>query len=314
MSESKEPAEQLTHGETDAPDPDTQRTVISGALSGKEQEKPTCRICLDDEESSSLIRPCLCRGTMQYVHIECLTAWRKSSTKENIRGGIACEQCQSKYVDVVKWRRPIQTLLAPVALGVVGGLLQVLPFGFVILWRSMRGVEEPHNFWQLWKEVLRPILTSLNPGQPASSYPIAASNASAEPIPLLECMTPRIVTGFLTAFIVATYHLALRAARTAYPLLRLAHATLLEPAQGLRLVWSLRSGIITYELLRRYVISTGEADPIMLYALFAALPYLLPEPLETVIQDLGEIEHPPLAKQHAKRVASKSRAPVVVVE
>lgn len=154
-----------------------------------------------------------------------------------------------------------------VALGVIGGLLQILPFGFVILWHFMRGVEEPQYFCttprpapvqsteikasgQFWKEVLRTILIYVNPGQPASSYPTAASNASVEHIPLLECMTPRIVTGFLTAFVVATYHLALRAARTAYPLLRLAHATLLEPAQGLRVVWSLRSGIITYELLR----------------------------------------------------------------
>lgn len=52
----------------------------------------------------------------------------------------------------------------------------------------------------------------------------------------------------------------------------------------------------------------------MLYALFAALPYLLPEPLETVVQDLGEIKHPPATDQRAKRVASKSPAPVVVVE
>ena len=36
---------------------------------------PTCRICLDDTGTSELISPCNCRGTMEFVHRECLDKW-----------------------------------------------------------------------------------------------------------------------------------------------------------------------------------------------------------------------------------------------
>lgn len=257
---------------------------------------------------------------MQYIHIECLDAWRKSAAKQSIRGGIACEQCKFEYVDAVQWRRPLWTAIAPVASGIAGGVLQVLPIGVVLLWHFIHGAEGPHNFCtrpkmgpkhltevkivaRFWEQLLRLILLSPEPGEPASGYPTTSSSAIMEPIPLLECITPRIVTGFLAALLVSVYHLALRAARTAYPPLRLAHAALLEPAQGLSAVWSLRSGMITYELLSRRLMDRGNAGPSsgMLYLLFAALPFLLPEPLETVVQDLGGIEHPPPPDQEMKQ-------------
>ncbi|KIO33975.1 hypothetical protein M407DRAFT_166160 [Tulasnella calospora MUT 4182] len=274
MAESAESVELVVNGDPDhgtagSTEPNTEPLVTLDTLAEREKEKerPTCRICLDDEESKSLIRPCHCRGTMQYIHIECLDAWRKSAAKQSIRGGIACEQCKFEYVDAVQWRRPLWTAIAPVASGIAGGVLQVLPIGVVLLWHFIHGAEGPHNFCtrpkmgpkhltevkivaRFWEQLLRLILLSPEPGEPASGYPTTSSSAIIEPIPLLECITPRIVTGFLAALLVSVYHLALRAARTAYPPLRLAHAALLEPAQGLSAVWSLRSGMITYELLR----------------------------------------------------------------
>lgn len=41
-----------------------------------------CRICFDgevDDESGALFSPCICRGTSRYVHVTCLTRWRKAS-------------------------------------------------------------------------------------------------------------------------------------------------------------------------------------------------------------------------------------------
>ncbi|KAG8907659.1 hypothetical protein FRC01_007610, partial [Tulasnella sp. 417] len=50
-----------------------------------------------------------------------------------MRGGIACEQCQFEYVDALKWRHPYWTAVAPMAIGIAGGVLQVLPIGLELL-------------------------------------------------------------------------------------------------------------------------------------------------------------------------------------
>lgn len=57
-----------------------------------------CRICLSGEQQSTMIRPCQCRGTIKYVHSECLDMWRASSQNEN--SFFSCDQCQSNYVIV----------------------------------------------------------------------------------------------------------------------------------------------------------------------------------------------------------------------
>mmetsp|Transcript_2217 Transcript_2217/g.5118 ORF Transcript_2217/g.5118 Transcript_2217/m.5118 type:complete len:400 (-) Transcript_2217:4150-5349(-) len=61
----------------------------------------TCRICFQDQEEdgfwqSRLISPCLCRGTMQYVHIECLNQWRLNSPSSS--AFYKCPQCGFKYL------------------------------------------------------------------------------------------------------------------------------------------------------------------------------------------------------------------------
>lgn len=153
--------------------------------------------------------------------------------------------------------------------GIAGAILQILPIGLVLLWHFLRGTERPHDLCNpfgmgtpritevqilsgFWEKVLRLILLYSPPDEPASGCLAASRTAIIEQIPLLECMTPRIVTGFLAVFTVSIYHLVLRAARTAYPPLRVAHAALLEPARGLSVVWGLRSGMIAYELLRYF--------------------------------------------------------------
>ncbi|KAJ1369280.1 RINGv [Parelaphostrongylus tenuis] len=48
-----------------------------------------CRVCRGDE--GHLYYPCLCTGSIKYVHQECLTEWLKYSKKE------VCELCNYKY-------------------------------------------------------------------------------------------------------------------------------------------------------------------------------------------------------------------------
>ncbi|KAK6037332.1 zinc finger, C3HC4 type [Cooperia oncophora] len=48
-----------------------------------------CRVCRG--EDGHLYYPCLCTGSIKYVHQECLTEWLKYSKKE------VCELCNYKY-------------------------------------------------------------------------------------------------------------------------------------------------------------------------------------------------------------------------
>ena len=57
--------------------------------------EPMCRICLGDEEDGRLISPCLCKGSMRFVHVECLTMWRTSSA--NKESFFACDSCKYRY-------------------------------------------------------------------------------------------------------------------------------------------------------------------------------------------------------------------------
>jgi len=48
------------------------------------KEGRQCKICLGGEEEEDelgrLISPCKCKGTIKYVHLECLNRWRKVPT------------------------------------------------------------------------------------------------------------------------------------------------------------------------------------------------------------------------------------------
>jgi hypothetical protein len=55
----------------------------------------TCRICLEEEPPSpDMISPCLCAGSSQYVHRQCLDQWHK----EPIANKDKCNQCNTKYI------------------------------------------------------------------------------------------------------------------------------------------------------------------------------------------------------------------------
>lgn len=59
----------------------------------------TCRICFgeetDDDELGRLFSPCKCKGTMKYVHVNCLEQWRRSSGVN--KSFYECGQCKYKY-------------------------------------------------------------------------------------------------------------------------------------------------------------------------------------------------------------------------
>ncbi|KAF8499754.1 hypothetical protein F5888DRAFT_108351 [Russula emetica] len=64
----------------------------------QEQQQPQCRICLDgpDPDLGRLIRPCLCSGTVSYVHVACLQRWRNTSAT-NVSAFFVCSRCHHRY-------------------------------------------------------------------------------------------------------------------------------------------------------------------------------------------------------------------------
>ena len=58
---------------------------------------PECRICGSSEANinNRLFSPCLCRGSMKYIHEECLYTWRLLSVKTTSK--YQCEQCKYYY-------------------------------------------------------------------------------------------------------------------------------------------------------------------------------------------------------------------------
>ncbi|KAH8099411.1 zf-C3HC4-domain-containing protein [Cristinia sonorae] len=60
-------------------------------------DEKQCRICLDGEDPTlgRLIRPCLCKGSISYVHVKCLQRWRLSSNSR--QAFYACPQCGYRY-------------------------------------------------------------------------------------------------------------------------------------------------------------------------------------------------------------------------
>ena len=84
---------------------------------------PTCRICLDGfEEGNPLIEPCQCRGSVQYIHVDCLVHWINGQLKiRQLPGGggsylvrsINCELCKFPYSPEVYSHCLIERPLGP---------------------------------------------------------------------------------------------------------------------------------------------------------------------------------------------------------
>jgi hypothetical protein len=54
----------------------------------------SCRICFAGTEEGTLFTPCLCSGSMKYVHVKCLEMWRKAGP---MNARFECPQCHYRY-------------------------------------------------------------------------------------------------------------------------------------------------------------------------------------------------------------------------
>jgi hypothetical protein len=61
----------------------------------EDEDDIQCRICFGDEDVGRLISPCLCKGSMRFVHLDCLNQWRISAA--NATSYFQCDQCKYRY-------------------------------------------------------------------------------------------------------------------------------------------------------------------------------------------------------------------------
>ncbi|KAH7928554.1 hypothetical protein BV22DRAFT_1082915 [Leucogyrophana mollusca] len=87
------------------------------------EEEKQCRICFGDEsdrqELGRLIRPCLCKGSLSYVHIGCLQKWRNSTISQS--AFYSCPQCRYRYH--FARTRVVGLATHPVVVGVLSSFL-----------------------------------------------------------------------------------------------------------------------------------------------------------------------------------------------
>jgi hypothetical protein len=53
--------------------------------------QPECRYCLETDVLKNLVAPCICKGSFQYVHQDCLMKWYTASPEK----GLLCSACNT---------------------------------------------------------------------------------------------------------------------------------------------------------------------------------------------------------------------------
>ena len=82
-----------------------------------------CRICYLEEDTieNPLIQPCVCSGSMKYIHLECLKHWLKTSIFIKIESNQdrfiylyktpQCELCKTKFTDYIRHKGKLYEIL-----------------------------------------------------------------------------------------------------------------------------------------------------------------------------------------------------------
>jgi hypothetical protein len=90
------------------------KIVIKTKKTNETEANKACRICYMDEEQEDnpLIQPCICSGSMKYIHLQCLKKWLSSKVFVKIETSpiyniylcrkAECELCKTKFPDFIK--------------------------------------------------------------------------------------------------------------------------------------------------------------------------------------------------------------------
>ena len=87
------------------------------------QKCKICRICYIEEETidNPLIQPCICSGSMKYIHLDCLKQWLQTSIFVKIEESQdcsiylfktpECELCKTKFTDFIRHKGRLYEIL-----------------------------------------------------------------------------------------------------------------------------------------------------------------------------------------------------------
>lgn len=94
---------------------------ITSSEDNLSNSKRTCRICFQDqsEKDNPFINPCLCAGTMKYIHLFCLQKWLSVKLNFEKNNGVIsilweslmCELCSSVFPLTVNYHNKIYYIL-----------------------------------------------------------------------------------------------------------------------------------------------------------------------------------------------------------
>jgi len=89
-----------------------------------EKKNIVCRICYieeEDEQKNPLVQPCICDGSLKYIHLNCLKQWISTHSCINLDKNdvcsiflikpVECELCKTKFPDVLKHKNKLYPLL-----------------------------------------------------------------------------------------------------------------------------------------------------------------------------------------------------------
>ena len=82
-----------------------------------------CRICYmeEDDEENPLVQPCICSGSMKYIHLKCLKHWINTRSFDKVESNdlcsiyiikpVECELCKTKFPDFIRHNGKLFALL-----------------------------------------------------------------------------------------------------------------------------------------------------------------------------------------------------------
>ena len=83
-----------------------------------------CRICYMEEEEGEenpLVQPCICSGSMKYIHLKCLKHWINTRSFDKVESNdlcsiyiikpVECELCKTKFPDFIRHNGKLYALL-----------------------------------------------------------------------------------------------------------------------------------------------------------------------------------------------------------
>ena len=103
--------------------PNNKNVKNSNIFTKIEKKNATCRICYMEEEDpeNPLIQPCICSGSMKYIHLLCLKHWISTRSCEQIDKTehccvyiikeVECELCKTKFPDIISYEGKLYPLL-----------------------------------------------------------------------------------------------------------------------------------------------------------------------------------------------------------